>query len=1219
MGVNFREIQEVIHELEAWSATEGEAGLVEERLGSLDEKLDATLERIADKAKSMLIEDFPPLEISSLVLKIVLPGERVVTVQKGANVNKELREDILPNINMGALVFGSKTSIHRSRFYVFKEENKEIADFLSGRKRQDTYQYESPPNCVIIPYNNAVPPYLKKWLSKWKSDEPESDKLETDQLRLECLDHLSSSINENRRDFQKYAMLTIVDQGAKLFAGGLEAMQQLKCLGAYPISTERNDQMLWGYRSVNSEIVDLEAKLLNPDVKSLNFPSVSRHLFWWSLYVMKCALNVNQYVVFAANPTNLSDELSGVVVVANLRTDRIGEQVMAIEYIANVLLSIVDRLSLTYAFEQKSKAEKEKMDHARRAAAVAIMARNWAHHWGSHVAPRTGNEDLRIRVREFYGKRVIELALKQQSFNEMFDRVRARLDDYQRRKGEFIAEVTTSPMMSTRAALFYKDICLPFLRTTALIDTIAANENLGYTDYKSSTLRVRVFRQVWKEQEEKFDVVEFQPQYKIPGTNMTIHSAKDKYRAVPYGERSTLDRGLDLESDIENEGHDIQVALPGPVGEMAFYGFLENLIRNAAKHGGERTKTLEIHIVLWHEMYVHQEWGDPHDDYVVVDIYDNLTRSKTPVIVSNSDGQDSQKTLMDKLNEYIINDIVDTDGKSRQYALGLAEMSIDTALMRGVRDFHTHLGEKSLKVFSSSSESVQPFLTENQEIAEKANDLLVYSFRMMKARIALFIGFDEQKVPTLSNLKQTGYRFFDSIEQHARGIGREENSPAAFQFVVLTQDTFNVLQRKSEQIIQGTLNPLPLRIIVIGEKPSNLVGPAARKFAFTPKHPQWGKKQDSVELHKWLWTAWLGTRGANAGSTSTIAGIDLFLGQDKEDKQTAKWGEHASRFNKFYDKKRHPWQCRVWNKTAGMGFEPCPGKDTMPAWNGGGERGRLVLDRHGLFSAYSGKEANDLHDRLLVLDKANADFDILFNPSSFDTIFYELIEAGSLNVLVLDERLAQKSMQLLEGETGDRPSTLRCLVGREDLRSTFWHVAARAGVFIATHINVKGKPIEETAETAMPFDVAGSAYKKRKDRWGKGGACPSLKLEIDLDETVISKTEEQRAGPKNQNENENLEVDPESLCDLDNIDIVLVHQGILDRVRNYYSNGTAFVEALHKKFPWVIIESGRGIPPDVQRKQDKFLPYSVVEMPFTGKRVAKLTLIRQIMELTRNV
>jgi len=68
-------------------------------------------------------------------------------------------------------------------------------------------------------------------------------------------------------------------------------------------------------------------------------------------------------------------------------------------------------------------------------------------------------------------------------------------------------------------------------------------------------------------------------------------------------------------------------------------------------------------------------------------------------------------------------------------------------------------------------------------------------------------------------------------------------------------------------------------------------------------------------------------------------------------------------------------------------------------------------------------------------------------------------------------------------------------------------------------------------------------------------------------------------------------------------DLVVLHQGVVDLVRGRVGAdiATAFLNSLTAEC-WTVIESGRGIAPEVQESGEKFLSFSLIEHAFHGKQ-----------------
>jgi hypothetical protein len=79
------------------------------------------------------------------------------------------------------------------------------------------------------------------------------------------------------------------------------------------------------------------------------------------------------------------------------------------------------------------------------------------------------------------------------------------------------------------------------------------------------------------------------------------------------------------------------------------------------------------------------------------------------------------------------------------------------------------------------------------------------------------------------------------------------------------------------------------------------------------------------------------------------------------------------------------------------------------------------------------------------------------------------------------------------------------------------------------------------------------------------------------------------------------------------IDVCIIHQGILDDLKS--TRPEQALTVLRDLVPFVIVDSGRGIPPGLPQTQ-KFLPFSLLD-DWIGQRTGKLVLSQLLMQLTR--
>jgi hypothetical protein len=180
----------------------------------------------------------------------------------------------------------------------------------------------------------------------------------------------------------------------------------------------------------------------------------------------------------------------------------------------------------------------------RRSAQAQIMSRNMSHNIGSHALARISAADI---------------ARSPEDTERLFEYLQERMD--------FIARVATEWPTWREPVLFFGDLLRGFFRQGLLLDNLIADD--GYRGEHIEFL-------VKLPTAEEFLVLRYKA------------SERDTYAGnVPAEFRMAKEDGATVD--------DVLVAIPGgPVGRQAFYGLLENAIRNAAKHnrGDQRLRVL---------------------------------------------------------------------------------------------------------------------------------------------------------------------------------------------------------------------------------------------------------------------------------------------------------------------------------------------------------------------------------------------------------------------------------------------------------------------------------------------------------------------------------------------------------------------------------------------------------------------------------------------------
>lgn len=798
-----------------------------------------------------------------------------------------------------------------------------------------------------------------------------------------------------------------------------------------------------------------------------------------------------------------------------------------------------------------------------RAAAAAILARNMSHNIGSHVTPRTKLDDLKRRVRE--------LLIQDDWWDggdwnykafPIIEGMKDRLDEYIQRKAEFIAEFSTDPLFSTRSAWFFKEVLQSLIDNTALMDTLAANEGFTYKDYRTSRLAIRCWYATKNGERQKIKATYCSDW--VPDEELDW---PEEMLGAPYAMRHIDFATKELYSKTSKDVPDVRVSLPGPVGDMAVYSILENVIRNAAKHGSKSRggtandrKQLVVNVLI--------DEGGITEPNCKVTVWDNLSDPQKPI---------KEKPLHEKMRELVGMDIIDADGQLRKEAWGTAEMVLGANLLQG----HP-------PGVARSSPCLEVLGLDHSE--DDNGKCLTYRFEIPKARTAVFFGWDSDEIAKdqEETLASAGFllRSIDELTAHT------ETMLPACDFAVINAENLSASDRTA--IFYAQRHRIPFRIIFVGapEFDDAMNDDCLKKrVARTDCPPEW---KESPQVTSWLWETWISHL-----RTGEPVGSDIYLQQKSTEQPTKEWIDQANTYNGEIDGEgfsSHDAPLRVWAHGEKNRIE-CYTKAKGVRPN---ER-RVVADRHGNLVHETGVGSQE-NDRSIIIDKSSTDFDALFNPSFAQqpwTVPYELAEAGLLRVLVVDERIVQGALRDFEEMGAGKDAFRLAFTGNTQLPATAWHVARKAGVHVATHLVLK--PAANTKDQDHIFTIASRDWTQTVPSSGS----PWTEISIDYSLT-----------------NNALRVDKVTFAnqykDRIDPDLVVVHQGVADCLNDKVDGlGKEFLEVVSKNH-WLIVESGRGIPPEVEETRHKFLTFSAIERAFRNGRMAKLALTRVTMSATRH-
>lgn len=897
---------------------------------------------------------------------------------------------------------------------------------------------------------------------------------------------------------------------------------------------------------VASYLFKLETNLLDED--QINSVNIFLYITWISFCIIKINCK-NVYYVPARGFIDLTrkitkgikEECSGGVYIWCDETTKVDlEALQAYQTYRGLRTSVGD-----FAKREERKVKELALKNAM----SVIMSRNLSHNISSHVMPRTEPSQVFRRIKEFYTDGPYHPP--DIYIYSMMKNIQAKLHRYIQYKSDFLAEITTEPGASTRKARFFADVMANFLGNTLLLDNIAAMEGLGYKNkwsdcknlspspnepslYPETTLRVDCF----------FDgKAKFKPIFETKTrTNIEYENVY-----VPLGWRDIHAYGEDLTFTKlqEDSPRDPIISLPGPLGEFALYGFLENFIRNTAKHNQELIK--KNGNILTIELGIKKDVKHPHDYYllkITSDTYDTYQKVKV---------------LLENLKKLLKKDLITDDHSPRTEGWGIAEMMICANLLAGKDELYKYHEREQ-----NDEEKSLPPLTINAEKKHRnpKKGRIIYTLCIMKPKQAIFFGKFEnlnqrfsKRIKPIKNdteWKEKGILAFNSLEEFAKEI-RDGT-------IVAPSFDFAILDKEQENKLPNYIHLLPFRIIIVTK---NGKAKRAKEGIYIPNN--------KIELENGpdrfiedIWEHWLRTRWPDGVST-----LALYLGPNNN-----AWAEKSKNLSSFSVQLNGE---RNMTKSAGK---------------------TVLFDRHGLLLPGTKEEQKNIAS-YIVFDKNSADFSQIFQPPSSEPwLFpYELLEAGLLKVLILDERIVENAMQPFADQ-----KIATFLTGQIDQQPLFWHLAFRSNVFIATHVKYANEDKSELI-------VHDQSYKKQADLFLQDvrnnqlfrTSCPKLTVDISKETEILI-----------------YDCNRPQDVSLTEIDMLIIHQGVLDRLhKTGLASPEKLLENFKKNIPWVIVESGRGIPPEIQKTMDKFLPFSALDHCLKGIRVAKLSLAQRTMTLTR--
>jgi len=656
----------------------------------------------------------------------------------------------------------------------------------------------------------------------------------------------------------------------------------------------------------------------------------------------------------------------------------------------------------------------------------------------------------------------------------------------------------------------------------------------------------------------------------------------------------------DIKESEKNKAfeNDCLLSIPGGMaGNQAFYTILENIIRNAAKHtyaklseDEKKSKDLEITIDIENR---------PENDFVKFTIWDNSSRIEIKgseelkdlpqkCDEDTSDGEDCLP-LHQRINCKLIRSFVTDEGELKKENWGLAEMKISAGFLqkKGI----DNIAQKGKEVLS---------IIKAVPIGEHHN--LGYEFRIPKPKELLIVG---------QVLDETEKTLF---QKYSIYVAQKLPSDVDFEFVILLDDGRNEFIEKIKNLDQPGENEislkslsveierLPYRLFVAGDLTDKINAFPFLKSRIVLVHKEFVEDlfntADSIPIEKKLksfktdlYMAWLKhlltLRGkGSVGITIKIRGQgkngppslqDEIVGEVRkllEEKNRDLLRKAEIHFG-WSDSYLPPTLPEIYEEAENGNDEPEkeaknendePWKNEIKFSDGEISEGfpipknstKIVSGRDKIIYARHKDLTKQFFQCVYFesLSGAASHFQLLESPPIDDynkkKLLFQIIENALVRVGIVDERVSDSTF----------------LKELADDAGYYWEHYLEAG---------KVYVIDKFLDCEF-----GS----------RGGYRFQLYEDGELRRNFNGKVEKQK------------------------IDVLIVHQGVIDKLSKSKEEVEDFFDRLKNHIPFILITSGRGTPENLP-KNVKYVPFSDIESSVLSKPFSKFNLTRMVMSTLR--
>jgi hypothetical protein len=430
---------------------------------------------------------------------------------------------------------------------------------------------------------------------------------------------------------------------------------------------------------------------------------------------------------------------------------------------------------------------------------------------------------------------------------------------------------------------------------------------------------------------------------------------------------------------------DFLISIPdGLIGAQAFYVFLEGMIRNSAKYGSER---------LTNEKFIIMIDVEDKDEYFKLTICDNFSLCNGELVSS----------IQNKIKE----DIVDPDGVLNTKDLGLAEM-------REACSFLIHPHGEDYPAFKDTSNKIYPLWAEcpSNSDCPKAIETssfqcsipcdcnhLSYTFNINKPKIAGFVNYD-------GHLPKDAKRY--GIEKINKEILLTKKG--AFQFVIVYNVDNGILK-----FIEDNKHFIPQRILLVVKDNSK-----DQKTNFLEERTACCQKDEiysdktSEELIISVYGAWI----KNKWLIDDCADFYIAFNRPEDDVVFNRWGQKIRETKVLKDKIYLNLVKTYFSNTRSYQYET---KAKRTKTSGSSQDCKTILyDGHWYLSRtneFQNKTIYFIHNTGSENKKI---FETLSAPPegdfAFDYFLLGLIEAALAKIIIVDERVADNSIEFIDNE-----------------------------------------------------------------------------------------------------------------------------------------------------------------------------------------------------------